>query len=157
MYLAALGLGVRRLFSPRGEWELLSSCGAQLLTEAAAPVADLGLWSTASAHAALGLNCAGACGVFSEQGGTEPVSLESPPLAGRLFITEPAGKPKVDHTLSALLLSCWIFKNCFFGTKDIAGHFRFGATGLSESLEFQASCGPVSGGFTQLLYLSGQI
>ena len=153
VYLAALGLSVRRLFSPGGEWELLSSCGAQLLTEAAAPVADLGLWSMGSAHVALGLTCAGACGVFPEQGGTEPVSPESPPLAGRLFTTEPPGKPKVDHTLSALLLSCWIFKNCFFVTKDIAGHFYFWATGLSESLEFPASCCLVSGGFTQLRIL----
>ena len=112
-----------------GECELLSSCGAQLLTEAAAPVADLGLWSMGSAHVALGLNCAGACGVFPEQGGTEPVSPESPPLAGRLFTTEPPGKPKVDHTLSALLLSCWVFKNCFFVTQTPACRY-----GLSQEL-----------------------
>lgn len=43
-------------------------------------------------------------------------------------------------------------------TKDIAGHFYFLATGHSESLEFQASCCLVSGGFTQLCEsLSGRI
>ena len=70
-------------------------------------------------------------------------------MAGRLSTAQPP-LPKVDHTLSPLLLSCWIFKNRFFVTKDIAGHFRFLAPGLSESLEFQASCCLVGGGFTQL-------
>ena len=78
------------------------------------------------------------------------IKPRSPAFQADALTSEPPGKPKVDHTLSALLLSCWIFKNCFFVTKDIAGHFYFWATGLSESLEFQASCCLVSGGFTQL-------
>lgn len=137
MYLASLGLGVRELF-PRGEWEVPCSCGARASYRGPRP----------GARAELGLT--GARGVFPGQGGTEPGSPESPAVAGRLFTAQAPGTPKVDHTLSALLLSCWIFKNRFFVTKDIAGHFRFLAPGLSESLEFQASCCLVGGGFTQL-------
>lgn len=149
MYLASLGLGVRELFSARGEWEVPSSCGAGASHRGAAPVPALGLRSTGSVRAALGLTAPGNVGCYRGREGLS-LGLESSALAGRLFTAQPPGKPKVAHTLSALLLSCWIFKNCFFVTKDIAGRFCFLAPGLSESLEFQASCCPVSGGFTQL-------
>ena len=76
-------------FSPRVAWAL---------GHRASVVSRSGFSSTGSIVAAHGLSCSAACGILLDQGSNPSMSL---PLAGRLFATEPPGKPHVFHFASA--------------------------------------------------------